>query len=85
MALEKEGYIPVQRGTTRQKVGVNDNGDLVLDGEYTKSAKFININQVNADNSLKDNVEVFNKFMSFLGITASDPLSNQMTVKWEVA
>lgn len=87
MGLEKDGYIVAQRGTTRQKVGTNSNGDLIADenSEVVAGAKYISINMVNADNSFNDNAELFNKFLGFIGVTATDPYSNQMTVKWEVA
>lgn len=84
MALEKTGYINAQRGTTRQKVFTNEDGNIAMEGDTHKGYKYINVNQVNAGNNLADNAAVIDVFLGFVG-ASTDSLSNTMTVKWSVA
>lgn len=82
MALAKEGYSDAVRGTTRVKIGVDDNGQIAPEGEATGTKNF-SINRVNAGNNLSDNTEVLNFFLNLAQAT-SDSLTNTMDVKWGV-
>lgn len=84
MALEKTGYIAAQKGTTKQKVMLNADGNIATEDDEVAATKYYSINQVNASNSLQDNAEVMELFLGFIG-GGTDSLSNQMTVRWEVA
>lgn len=83
MALEKTGYTAAVQGTTRINVAVDENGYIAPEGTTQAGSKAFQINKVNADNSMTDNVEVLNFFLT-LAQGQSDSLSNTMTVKWGV-
>lgn len=83
MALEKTGYTAAVQGTTRINVAVDENGYIAPEGTTQAGSKSFQINKVNADNSMTDNVEVLNFFLT-LAQGQSDSLSNTMTVKWGV-
>lgn len=83
MAMEKTGYTPAIQGTTRVNVGVDDNGYIAPAGTTVAGTKSFSINKVSADNSLEDNTEVLNFFLT-LANGVQDSLSNQMTVRWGV-
>lgn len=84
MALEKTGYTAAVNGTTRVNVAVDANG-YITDGTTSTAAgqKSFQINRVSAENSLTDNTEVLNFFLS-LAQGSQDSLSNTMSVKWGV-
>lgn len=82
MSLAKTGYSDAIRGTTRVKVGVDENGQFAPAGEAVDTKNF-SINKVNAGNTLADNTEVLNFFLN-LAQGTSDSLTNVMNVSWEV-
>lgn len=83
MALEKTGYTPAIQGTTRVNVAMDENGYIAPAGALVAGTKAFQINKVNAENSLTDNQEVLDFFLS-LAQGQSDSLSNTMQVKWGV-
>lgn len=83
MALEKTGYSPAVQGTTKVNYGIDDNGYIAPVGTTPAGQKSFSINKVSAENSLADNQEVLNFFMT-LASGATDSLSNTMQVKWGV-
>lgn len=84
MALAKTGYSAATVGTSRVNVATDENGYIAVTGTTTATgAKRFQINRVNADNSLDDNTEVLNFFIS-LANGSADSLSNTMSVTWEV-
>lgn len=85
MALEKEGYITANRGTTKVRVYTNEDGDIASDDDVIKGYRYYSVNTVNASNGLVDNQAVLNLFLDFVGATETDEASNKMTVTWGVA
>lgn len=86
MALVKTGYIDAQRGTTKQKVATNEDGNIAVEGDTHKGHRYITISQANAANNLIDNVELIKTFLTFVGAAdTNDSISNTMSVKWGVA
>lgn len=83
MALEKTGYSSAMQGTTKVKVGVDADGYLVPSGGTPEKTQTISITRVAAENSLQDNTDVLEFFIS-LANGAQDTLTNTMQVKWEV-
>lgn len=83
MALDKTGYTSAIRGTTRVNVAVDSDGNIAPAGTTPASQKGFQINRVNAENSLTDNTEVLNFFLT-LANGVQDSLSNTMQVKWGV-
>lgn len=83
MAMNKEGYKAAIQGTTRVNVAVDENGYIAAPGTTATSTKSFQINKVSAENSLIDNTDVLNFFLTLANGT-SDSLSNTMTVKWGV-
>ncbi len=83
MAMEKEGYSAAIQGTTRVKVAVDENGYLAPTGTTATGTKNFQISKVNADNSLIENQEVLDFFLT-LANGRSDSLTNVMDVKWSV-
>ena len=81
MALSKTGYKSAIRGTTKANVGVDENGYIAPEGTTPAGQKRFSINKVNADNSLTDNTDVLNFFLT-LARGSQDSLSNQMQVTW---
>ena len=83
MAMEKTGYTDAIRGTTRVDVAIDNEGYIAPAGVTAVGAKKFQINSVNADNTLNDNTEVLNFFLT-LANGRGDSLSNDMSVKWTV-
>ena len=83
MALAKTGYSDAIRGTTRVNVAVDENGHIAPQGGEIAGTKAFQINKANAENSLQDNTDVLNFFIT-LAQGVSDSMSNTMTVKWGV-
>jgi len=83
MGLAKTGYSDAIRGTTRVNVAVDENGQIAPQGGEIAGTKAFQINKANAENSLSDNTEVLNFFIT-LAQGVSDSMSNTMTVKWGV-
>lgn len=83
MALEKTGYKPTIQGTTKVNIAIDDDGYIAPEGTTPAGTKSFSINKVNADNSLEDNQDVLNFFMT-LANGRTDSLSNTMQVKWGV-
>lgn len=84
MGLAKTGYSDAIRGTTRVNVAVDENGHIAPSGSADiAGTKAFQINKANAENSLADNTEVLNFFIT-LAQGVSDSMSNTMTVKWGV-
>lgn len=83
MALAKDGYTSAVQGTSRVNVAMDENGYIAPAGTQAAGTKAFQINKVNAENSLTDNQEVLNFFLS-LAQGQSDSLSNTMSVKWGV-
>lgn len=81
MALEKTGYKSAVRGTTKVNVPVDANGNIAAAGTTPAGTKKFQINKVNAENSLTDNTEVLNFFLT-LANGGQDSLSNTMQVTW---
>lgn len=83
MAMEKAGYTDAIQGTTRVNVALDENGHLAPAGTTAAGKRAFQISKVNADNSLQDNTDVLNFFLT-LANGRADSLSNTMNVKWEV-
>lgn len=83
MALEKTGYTAATQGTTRVNVAMDADGYIAPEGTTAASTKGYSINRVAAENSLEDNTEVLNFFLT-LANGVQDSLSNTMSVKWGV-
>lgn len=83
LALAKEGYSSAVQGTTKVNIGVDANGYIAPSGTTAAGTKRFSINKVSADNSLVDNTEVLNFFLTLANGT-QDSLSNTMTVSWGV-
>ena len=84
MAMSKTGYVDAQRGTTKAKVDLNEDGQIAQPGDAVAGTKYFTINQVNPENSLVQNTKVIDLFIGFANGSA-DSLSNKMSVTWEVA
>ena len=82
MALEKTGYTAAVQGTTRVNIAVDENGYIAPEGTTAAGSKKFQI-KVSAENSLQDNTDVLDFFLS-LASARQDSLSNDMQVKWEV-
>lgn len=82
MSLAKTGYLNVVQGTTKVQVALDEDGYLAPVGTVAAGKKTISINKVNADNSLVDNTEVLNFFLT-LANGRADSLTNTMAVTWE--
>lgn len=82
MGLAKTGYKDAIRGTTKVNVGIDADGYLIPPGGQAVANKKFQINKVSADNSLTDNTEVLNFFLS-LANGVQDSLSNSMNVNWD--
>lgn len=83
MALDKTGYAGANQGTTSVKIAVDENGYIAPTGTTAAGKKNFSINKVNAENSLADNQDVINFFMT-LAQGNSDSLTNTMKVEWGV-
>lgn len=83
MALEKTGYTAAVQGTTKVNIGIDANGYIAPAGTQAAGQKRFTINKVNAENSLTDNTEVLNFFLTLANGT-QDSLSNTMQVSWGV-
>lgn len=83
MALEKTGYTSATQGTTKVNIAIDENGYIAPSGTTAAGTKSFSINKVAAENSLTDNTEVLNFFLS-LAQGQQDSLSNTMQVKWGV-
>lgn len=83
MALEKTGYTAATQGTTRVNVAMDADGYIAPAGTTPAGTKGFSINRVAAENSLEDNTEVLNFFLT-LANGVQDSLSNTMQVKWGV-
>lgn len=83
MALEKAGYSAAVRGTSQVNIGIDEDGNIATSVEDAVGTKRFSINKVNADNSLADNQEVLEFFITLANGTC-DSLSNTMSVKWGV-
>lgn len=83
MALEKTGYAGAVQGTTKVNIAIDDDGYIAPAGTTPAGKKSFSINKVNADNTLQDNTDVLNFFLT-LAQGQSDSLSNTMEVKWSV-
>lgn len=81
MALAKDGYQDAIRGTTKVNVAVDADGHIAPEGTTAAGTKRFTINKVNADNSLQDNTDVLNFFLT-LANGRADSLTNQMQVTW---
>lgn len=82
MALAKTGYVGAVQGTTKVKAALDENGYLAPVGTTAAGTKTITISKVSAENSLVDNTEVLNFFLT-LANGRSDSLTNTMSVTWE--
>jgi hypothetical protein len=83
MALSKTGYTDAIRGTTRVDVAIDTEGYIAPVGVTAAGTKKFQINSVNSDNTLTDNTEVLDFFLT-LANGRGDSLSNDMSVKWTV-
>ncbi len=83
MALEKTGYTPATQGITKVNVAVDENGYIAAEGTPAATTKRFTIKQANADNSLQDNTDVLNFFLT-LANGQADSSTNQMQVTWGV-
>ncbi len=83
MALDKTGYKAAVTGTTRVNVAIDENGYIAPEGTTAAGVKSFQINKVSAENSLEDNTEVLDFFLT-LAQGQQDSLANTMTVKWGV-
>lgn len=82
MGLAKQGYSDAIRGTTKVNIAVDENGMIVPEGDDSAvTTKRFSINKVNAENTLADNTEVLNFFLT-LAQGRQDSMSNQMQVTW---
>lgn len=81
MGLEKTGYKNAVQGTTRVNVAIDQNGYIAPAGTVAAGAKKVAITKVAAENSLVDNTEVLNFFLT-LANGRQDSLSNTMAVTW---
>lgn len=82
MALEKTGYKSAIQGTTKVRVPLDSDGYLAPEGTIAASTKQVSITKVAAENSLQDNTEVLNFFLT-LANGRSDSLTNTMSVTWQ--
>lgn len=83
MAMEKTGYSAAIQGTTRVKVATDENGYIAPPGTTAVGTRNFQISKVNADNSLIDNTEVLDFFLT-LANGQQDTVTNTMDVKWSV-
>lgn len=84
MALEKTGYTAANQGTTKVKVGIDEDGYIAAkDSEDVVGSKRISFTKVAAENSLEDNTEVIEFFLELANGT-QDSLTNTMSVTWGV-
>lgn len=83
MAMEKTGYTAAIQGTTRVYAALDEDGYLAPEGTTAAGKRAVQISKVNADNSLQDNTDVLNFFLT-LANGRADSLTNTMSVKWEV-
>lgn len=83
MPLAKSGYSDANQGTTKTKVLIDGDGNLVSDTTLATGTKNFSINSVSAENGLTDNVEVINFFMGLANAVASSD-TNTMSVNWGV-
>ena len=81
MALAKTGYKGAYQGTTKVRVSLDEDGYLAPTGTTAAGAKTISITKANAENSLQDNTDVLNFFLT-LANGRADSLTNTMTVTW---
>lgn len=81
MALAKTGYKGAVQGTTKVKVAADQDGYLAPVGTTAAGTKTISINKAAAENSLQDNTEVLNFFLT-LANGRQDSLTNTMSVTW---
>lgn len=82
MALAKTGYVGAIQGTTKVKAAADENGYLAPAGTQSYGTKTITITKVSAENSLADNTEVLNFFLT-LANGRQDSLTNTMAVTWQ--
>lgn len=82
MALAKTGYKGAVQGTTKVKVAVDENGYIAPVGTTAAGTKTISITKATAENSLQDNTDVLNFFLT-LANGRQDSLTNTMSVTWE--
>lgn len=81
MSLAKTGYKSAIQGTTRVRVATDVNGYLAPTGTTAAGEKSISISKVSAENSLSDNTDVLNFFLT-LANGRADSLTNTMAVTW---
>lgn len=81
MALAKTGYRGAYQGTTKVKAAVDEDGYLAPEGTLSAGTKTITITKAAAENSLEDNTDVLNFFLT-LAAGRSDSLTNTMSVTW---
>lgn len=82
MAMEKTGYAPAIQGVTKVNVAVDSEGYIAPEGTTSAGNKKLQI-KVNSENSLQDNTDVLNFFLT-LANGRGDSLTNTMAVTWEV-
>lgn len=82
MAVEKTGYKGAVQGTTRVNVAIDENGYIAPTGTSAAGSKKLTLSKVAAENSLQDNTDVLNFFLT-LANGRQDSLSNTMSVTWE--
>ena len=75
MALAKTGYKGAVQGTTKVKVAVDENGYIAPVGTTAAGTKTISITKATAENSLQDNTDVLNFFLT-LANGRQDSLTN---------
>lgn len=83
MALDKTGYAGANQGTTTVKIAIDENGYIAPAGTTPAGKKNFSINRVNAENSLQDNTDVLNFFLT-LAQGVGDSTTNAMKVEWTV-
>lgn len=84
MGLSKEGYKSAVHGTTKIKVPITQDGNIVVDTTQTAvQHKRISFNWANAENNAVQNLNILNTFVTIAGGSA-DSLSNEFTVTWGV-
>lgn len=84
MGLSKDGYQSATHGTTKIKVPITQEGNIVADSTQTAAKqKRISFNWANAENNAIQNINILNTFVTIAG-GSTDSLSNEFTVTWGV-
>lgn len=84
MSLEKIGYKGANQGTTKVKVAADEHGYIAGAGTVAVGTRTISITKAAAENSLADNTEVLDFFLT-LANGCQDSLTNTMSVTWAAA